>query len=254
MDQTPLLVFVALFGAVLGSFGNVLIFRVPAGKSINGRSHCRQCGRTLTWFELIPVFSYLFLLGRCRTCRTRISPQYPLVEGVSAMLFVSAFLSAPDLLCAFFLGIALWLLLLLAVIDGKTGTVPDALSIPFILASAGWALFRAPMTETLLVDLLLAMVIGAGFFGLQWILSRGKWVGSGDIFLAAGIGALLGSPALIILAVALSYIIGSVIALLMLSLRRTTLASDLAFGPFLALAGIIVLFQGEWLLMMLGVR
>ncbi len=254
MDLTPLYVLAVVAGAVLGSFGNVLIYRVPESKTITGRSHCPHCRRTLVWFELVPVLSFVFLLGRCRTCKKPISWQYPLVEGASALLAVSALAFAPDPLCALPLGIALWLLLLLAIIDARTGTVPDALSIPFILSAVAWGLLRQPFTAAASVDLAYAVLIGAGFFLAQWALSRGRWVGSGDIFLAAGIGALVGTPALTVLALALSYIIGSLVAVVLLLFRRTTLASDLAFGPFLAIAGIAALFHGELLLKLLKVN
>ncbi len=248
-----ILLLVATFGAVLGSFGNVLIFRLPKGRTLGGRSKCPHCGHTLRWNDLVPVFSYLALLGRCRTCRKPISSQYPLVESASAGLAVLSLFIVPSLPLAPILFFALWLLLLLAVIDGRTGTVPDALSIPFIALSILFALLREPLAIGIAVDLALAILIGAGFFGAQWIMSRGRWVGSGDIFIAAGIAALLGSPVLAVIAIGMSYILGALFAVVLLLLRQKTLASHLAFGPFLACGGLLTLLWGEEFLRILRI-
>ncbi len=247
----PFLVFVALCGAALGSFGNVLIYRVPEGRGVGGRSGCPRCGRTLRWFELVPVLSYVALGARCRTCRDAISIQYPFVEASSTCIALAAISLASGLPAALFLGLALWLLLLLAIIDARTGMVPDALSVPFILTAAAFALLRGPLTAEALSDLFFAVAGVTGFFLAQWILSRGQWLGSGDIFLAAGIAALLGSPMLACVAVGLAYMIGALVASVLLLLRKTTLAGKLAFGPFLACGGVITLLWGQELLRLL---
>ncbi len=170
---------------------------------------------------------------------------------ISAGIAVFALVFSPSLPGALFLGLALWLLLLLSIIDARTGMVPDALSIPFILAAAAWALVRNGLSTDALTDLFFAVAGVTAFFLAQWILSKGRWLGSGDIFLAAGIALLLGSPLLAGAAIGIAYITGACIASVLLVLKRTTLASQLAFGPFLALGGVITLVWGQELLRIL---
>ncbi len=253
VTDSLIIVFSGLFGVLLGSFGNVLIFRVPANRSINGRSHCMHCKHVLSWFELIPVLSYLGLRGRCRKCHKHISFQYPLIELLSGCIGVLAVMHVPALLPAFFFGVSLWLLLVLAVIDGRTGTVPYTLSIPFVASSLLYTLLLGPLTQGAGINLAASIVIGAGFFGLQWIISRGRWVGSGDILLGAGVAALVGTPPLTLIALGLSYIIGAVIAVGFLAARKKTLAAALPFGPFLACGAAITIWYGDTALSVLGV-
>lgn len=237
-----LLLLFATLGLVLGSFGNVLICRLPSRQTILGRSRCPGCRRTLRAWELIPLLSYVALRGRCSGCARGISLQYPLVELSGALAFVYALMrSEMHIVQAVLLGTALWLLVLIAVADAKTQSIPDMLNIPFIIFSVlyGW------MSGG--IDLL-APCIAAGFFALQWIVSRGQWIGSGDILLAAGIGALLGSWVLTVCALGLAYILGACVASVVL--LRTRHASDhIAFGPFLAAAAMLVLAFGENILM-----
>lgn len=237
--------FVALLGAVMGSFGNVVVLRGIAGESLGGRSRCPHCRHMLGVMDLVPILSFLLLRGRCRFCRASISAQYPLIELGSAVLFALAYShEAFQLLPGSFLAISLWLLLLIAVYDGRTGLIPDALSLPLLVAGIAYALVTGNQPW-------IAMLVCGGFFGVQWVISRGTWVGSGDIILAAGLGALVRMPLHAFLVLLLAYSSGAIVAVGMLLSRRKTTKSTLAFGPFLALAGIVAALWGDVLLRML---
>lgn len=220
-----------LFGVVLGSFGNVLILRLPAGRSIGGRSACHHCKKTLGIPELIPVISFIVLRGRCSGCHRAIAWQYPLVELMSGVIFLYAFAHAfPSIPLSLGLSIALWLLLLIAVTDLRSGLIPDALSIPFVAVSTLTASLTTPWQP-----IIFSALLCGGFFAAQWILSRGRFVGSGDILLGIGIGALLADVHLSILSLLIAYIAGAFVASILLLTGRVTRRSRIPFGPFLAL-------------------
>ena len=192
-----------LLGIAFGSFGNVLIVRLPSETPINGRSKCPHCGRTILVRELIPILSFAMLGGKCAGCRRPISLQYPCVEIVSALLFLLALLhSHSDVPSAVFLAVALWTLLLITFIDGYTKTIPDVLT---ILLGLSGLLLQARLGNVGLV----APLIGLLFFGAQWVLSKGKWVGSGDIFLSIAMGLAVGSWKVMVFTLMLSYIAGA---------------------------------------------
>lgn len=231
------LLFVAL-GLVFGSFGSVLVTRLPAGESLGGRSRCPRCGRTLGVADLLPVLSFLFLRGRCRGCRTGIPLLYPLLEITSALLFAAA---QPSLSLA----LALWAMLLIAVVDARTQRIPDL----FTIIAAGSALLFHAFNGSFSVALLLSATLGAGFFALQWVLSRGAWIGSGDILLAGAIGLLLGDWRTMLLALLLSYIIGGIVAAgVLIRKGRAARTMKIAFGPFLVIGGAIALLWGKEML------
>lgn len=240
----PTILGAAILGLLLGSFGNVLVSRLPRRQSIGGRSQCPHCGAALRRYDLVPVLSYLVLRGRCRSCRVRISLRYPLLEIASAAVFVIATSAAspPE---GIILAFALWLLLLIAVADAETHLIPDALAVPFILAAVLWS-FLAGTFSTI------PALIGGGFFALQWVLSRGRWVGSGDIGLGLGLGFLAGSVTNIFLALGVAYVVGAIVASGLLLLGRKKRSDAVAFAPFLAAGGFIVVFFGEVLLKVLN--
>ena len=257
-------IFSFVLGAVFGSFGNVLIYRLPEGKSIGGRSRCPHCKRALGIIDLVPVLSFVVLGARCRTCRKNISWQYPLVEFVSGLLFLwtlhreftsmEAF-SGYWFLQAALLALCLWLLLLIAIVDCRTGMIPDALNIPFVLLaflySVLWwhvGIWFFPVFVTLVFQ---GALIGGGFFAVQWLVSRGRWVGSGDVILGTGIGFLLTDPLLVILALGVSYILGAVVASVLLLMGKVTRKSHLPFGPYLVAGTFVTLFWGEQILELL---
>ena len=232
------IVLAIVLGMTFGSFGNVLVARLPKGQSILGRSRCPKCHHILAARDLVPVFSYLFLRRRCRYCGHPIALIYILTEVVAAALFVFAFTVSSAPLPAIILSFILWLLLLVSLTDYSTQTIPDALSIPLIVLAAAYT------TSTRGIDIT-GMLLPPLFFAVQWILSRGKWVGSGDILIAAASGFLIADLKKSLLMLGLSYIIGAVFCIVMLVRGRANRKSAIAFGPFLAIATVIVMFFGD---------
>lgn len=233
--------FVTVLGLAMGSFGNVLIHRLPRGEGIGGRSRCPRCGRTLGFLELIPVVSFLALRGRCAGCRERISPRYPLTELGSAAAFLLAFARDPSLVAALTLALALWLLLLIAIVDAEHRSIPDALNIPFLLLAVLHAALAPPFEWS-------GLLVGGGFFAAQWLVSGGRWIGSGDLILGAGIGALLERWELAIVFLFVSYVTGAAVGGSLLLAGRKTRKDPLAFGPFLAIGGVVAFLWGDEIL------
>lgn len=239
-----------IFGLILGSFANVLILREDTGESIGGRSHCPHCGRTLTWYELFPVLSFLLLRGRCRTCRKGIAWQYPLVEVLMATGAVLIGF-APVSLIAKVIGLPIFFILLcIAVYDLRTTYIPDRWAYFFALLAFISGVVALPSFEY--ADLILFLISGplvAAPLGGLWLVSRGMWMGLGDGKVALGFGWLLG----ILngyLALALAFVIGAVIGLTLIGITRFftgkggfTMKSEVPFGPFLILSLCIVWFS-----------
>jgi len=253
-------VYFAGIGLILGSFANVLIHR--GGQNLGGRSKCPHCGRELTWYELVPVFSWIVLRGKCRTCRANISIQYPLVELLTAGGTLAIGL-APAPLSVRLVGIMIVLLLVcITVYDLYHTMIPDRWSYGFsALAFLSGILTVYPGT---LGDALLFIIEGPllalPLAGL-WFFSGGRWMGLGDAKLVLGFGWLLGIfPGYI--ALSLSFCIGAFVGVfLLLPLRRArsflsnhgitrfrlprggfTMRSEVPFGPFLVLGLCILWF------------
>lgn len=230
----------AVLGLTFGSFGSVLVTRVPEGRSIGGRSRCPRCGRTLGAYDLVPLLSFIVLAGRCRFCKAPIGVLYPFLETASAALFVLALVVGPSPLPALLLAWALWLLLLIAVMDVRTRFIHDALNLSFILFAAAYALTAGRFA--------IAGAVSVGlFFGVQWLVSRGRWIGSGDILLGIGVGLLMGDLRMALLCLAGAYIIGALAAIVLLAAKRVTKTSHVPFAPFLASATLLVLLLQDWL-------
>ncbi len=217
-----------ILGLVFGSFASVLITRVPLNKTIGGRSQCPQCKKTLTPLELLPVVSYVFQRGACSGCKKSISMLYPCIELSSAVIFILAATVHAVPWVALTLAFALWLLLVMSVIDIETRTVADALSIPFIVLGLLYSLFLG-------VNPISGIALGGGFFGALWLVSRGKWIGSGDILLGIGIGALLGSWRFVLASYVITYVLGAFILSVFLITGKISRKDYVPFVPFLAL-------------------
>jgi len=239
--DAPTVILFCFLGLFLGSFGNVLIWRLPRDESIGGRSHCPHCGHVLNVRDLLPVISFVILRGRCRYCSKAIALRYPLVELTSMVLFFLALVVSITIVQAVLLGLALWFLILIAVIDAETQGIPDSLNIPLVAVVLMYVFLTGSF-------MLLAPIIAGGFFFVQWAVSGGKWTGSGDIILAAGIGVLLGSTAKVIVMLMVAYIFGSLVASVLLIMKKKTRTDYLAFAPFLVLSTYITLIWGEKIL------
>ena len=247
MAQAISLVFLTLLGLCLGSFCNVLIYRIPKGEDfVKTRSHCMSCGHELRWYELIPLLSFLLQRGRCRACGIKLSMQYPIVEALNGgMWLLTGLLFWGD-----WLRIALYcamvsLLLVLSVIDWRTFEIPNGLNLSVFLLGliqlaadrGNWALYLIGMCSVSLLFLLL------------WRLTGGAGIGMGDVKLMAAAGLLLGWQR-ILLALIVGSVLGSVIHLIRMGRGA---GRKLAFGPYLA-AGICfsALFGQETIAAYLG--
>lgn len=234
--------FILLFvlGLVFGSFLNALVWRLNQNKSIWGpHSVCPKCNHNLAARDLAPVVSFLFLRGRCRYCREKISIQYPLVEVILGLLFILLFWrfgwSAALLLNLFLL--VVWVKIFL--FDLKYQLVVENVVWPTVVV----ALVGNVLLGVAWWSIVFAMAIGAAFFGLQYIISHGKWLGAGDISLGVLMGASLGWPNLLA-ALMVAYIFGSLVSLILLASKKKGLKSELPLGVFLAVGVVVALIWG----------
>jgi leader peptidase (prepilin peptidase)/N-methyltransferase len=245
MDAAEAFVLVAVLGLSVGSFLNVCIHRLPRGESIlTPPSRCPECGRLIRWYENVPVVSYLALGGRCRGCRGRISPMYPLVEIATAVIFVLHFwrfgwqpLLAPRLTFAA-------ALITLFVTDLRQMILPNAITIPGIVAGFLFALVLPPGWHDSLAGIVIGGLVPTAILYFYLWIRRVEGMGGGDIKLLAMVGAFLGSK-LVLLTIVLSSFLGSIVGLLLMVTRRGTLESKLPFGTFIAIAAIAVSLWGE---------
>jgi prepilin signal peptidase PulO-like enzyme (type II secretory pathway) len=245
----------AVAGLCFGSFVNALVWRMHEGKLsvTRGRSICPHCRRELAAKDLVPVLSWLLLKRRCRYCGKPISAQYPLVELATAGLFVASYLWWPEAFnpaqTAIFV---LWLALLtglmaLLVYDLRWLLLPDRLVYPVGgLAGAQTAIivWTADKPLTALLNAFLAVVVGGGLFLLLFQMSKGKWIGGGDVKLGAVIGLAAATPAASFLAIFLASLTGSLVSVPLLAAGRLRRRSMIPFGPFLIIGLIIVRLFG----------
>ncbi|MGB7220409.1 MAG: prepilin peptidase [Vicinamibacterales bacterium] len=242
------LFFSAAFGAIIGSFLNVCIYRLPRGMSIVWpASRCPHCQRALSWFENVPIVSYVVLGGRCRTCRVRITPRYPVVEALTAAIFVLGWwYYGPGLLLASRLALGCALVVLFAV-DLEHHLLPNAITLPgvavgFILsfgAEPGW------------LASLLGIVLGAGLlYGVAeayYRIRHEEGLGMGDVKMLAMVGAFLGWKLTLVTLLMASFA-GSIVGLVLMATGRGGLKYALPFGTFLALGAAAAATVGPRLL------
>ena len=228
-----------LFGITIGSFLNVCIYRIPRGETVvTTPSHCMTCGHKLSWFELIPLFSYIFLGGRCRSCKSHISPQYPIIEGLNGFLYVLVFavngLNVISIIYALFTSA----LIVLTVIDWRTYEIPISINI-FILVLG---CLKVVLDFNNFLDYLIGFFIVSGFLLVLYMITKGRAIGGGDIKLMAVAGLLLGWQ-LIVLAFLIGCVLGSILHLI----RMKVSGADrmLAMGPYLSAGLFIAMLWGN---------
>lgn len=238
-------VFAFIFGLVIGSFLNCLIWRLYKDESLGGRSYCPKCRHAIAWYDNIPLLSFAFLKGRCRHCREKISWQYPLVEFITAILFLLTFQADASSSQFSWLLLRDWFLIVTLMIvfvyDFRWQLVPmkvvwfmgALILILNIILGVFW------MTE------LFYVALGAVFFLAQYLLTGKKGVGEGDIWLGAFLGATFPDGWHLLLIMVLSYGLGSVISLILVSKAKKNWKSRIALGPFLVAGAIITLIWGE---------
>lgn len=255
-------VFVFIFGTLIGSFLNVVILRYRTGRSLAGRSMCPSCGKTLRWYELVPIVSFALQRGRCRGCGSKISWQYPLVELGTGALFVGIAYFALStwgetvlfVLGALHLAVLMAFLVVIVVYDIRHKIIPN----DFVYLFSGLALLYSFFFHTFVPNgtpLWSDLIAGPAFafpFALLWAISGGRWMGLGDAKLALGLGWILGLSASIV-AFLLAFWVGAVwsIAVVLLGMtgtlseqRKLTLKSEIPFAPFLFVGFLITFFCG----------
>jgi leader peptidase (prepilin peptidase)/N-methyltransferase len=247
------LLIAVVFGLIFGSFLNVVILRFDDWLAIvKTPSHCPNCKHRLSWLDLVPVFSFLFLGGKCRYCHKPISWQYPIVELLTAVLLAIGYRlifvgSDLNLLSQSAAAIS-YVVIIVSVItiafhDYYEMMVPDLMANIFIAAAIIFSLSfqRSPIST---VE---GGVVGFLPIALLVYPSRGKWMGEGDIKISTAIGLMLGWP-LAIVGLALAFLGGGGFGLLALALKKVKLRSAVPFGPFLIIAGLVTLFYGQVIL------
>lgn len=246
-----------LFGLIIGSFLNVLILR-RATRSIAGRSGCLSCGERIRAYDLVPIVSWVLLRGRCRSCESRISVQYPLVEVSTALCFGLLGLALGGGLALIFALFITALLIAIVVYDIAHTIIPDEWAYAAAAAALAYALIEG--AHPIFLTLLAGPVAALPLFAL-WAISRGRWMGLGDAKLALSIGFLLG-PLYGVYAIFFAFVVGAVISVVILLplpiYRRLlqkagivssharasyTMKSEVPFGPFLILSCFIVWFS-----------
>src|SRR3989344_2468715 len=249
---------VFVLGLIVGSFLNCVIYRIGISEGsprreavgfLRGRSFCPHCKHILSWRDLIPIFSFLVLRGRCRYCKDKISIQYPLVELFTAIIFVfilnqelrimnyefsnSIFL----ILNSLFLFTIASFLILIFVYDLKHFIIPDKVVYPAIAIT---------FLYNFILSLLVSGVGVAGFFLLIFLISKGKWLGFGDVKLGFLLGLFLGFPKIAV-ALFISYLVGAIIGIGIIFLKKGTMKTEVPFGPFLIFGTFVALFFGDFL-------
>jgi len=245
--KVTIYLFIFLFGACWGSFLNCLIYRWEQGKKINqGRSFCPKCRHCLGFWDLVPIFSFIFLRRKCRYCHEKISFQYLLVEIATAVLFLLIYILPPyDLGFKIYEWVIISFFILIFVYDLKNYIIPDKAVYPAIVVVSLFIILNSYIiNHKSIINPIVAGISAGGFFFLIWLVSRGKWLGFGDVKLAFFMGLFLGFPN-IILALFLAFLIGAAVGVILLALGKKKMQSQVPFGPFLVLGTFIGLFWGE---------
>jgi len=241
--------FSLLFGLTLGSFLNVCIHRIPLKKSIvHPPSSCPKCGQKIRFYDNIPVISYLFLLGRCRNCKTPISPRYPVVEIITGLLSAALFLKyGLDYRYFIFLAFSA-ALVIISFIDLQHKIIPDIISLPGIIIGLAFSMIFHHISW---LESVIGVLAGGGSLFLVAVvfekLTGREGMGGGDVKLLAMIGAWMGWKALPLI-ILISSLTGTIIGGGSLLLASRGLQTKIPFGPFLVLGTLIYLFFGNELL------
>lgn len=235
-------ILVIILGLVVGSFLNVVIYRLRVGVSfLGGRSYCPFCKHDLGLWDLVPVFSFIFLKGECRYCQKPISWQYPLVEIGTVAAFLLLYWQFGQGYEFFIYVIYTCFLIVIFTYDLRYYLILDKISLPAVIVAFLLSFFVLKIS---LGHLLLGGLIGGGFFLLQFLISKGKWIGGGDIRLGVLMGMMLGYQYLLV-ALFIAYIFGSIIGLGLVLFGKKKWQSRVPFGTFLTAATFVSFIIGD---------
>lgn len=247
-----------VLGACIGSFLNVVIYRTLHDESfVRGRSHCESCGTLIHWYDNVPLLSYLVLKGRCRACKTKISIQHPVIEFMTGILFVwwyvvgFAFFRLTTLpfsvvqpLFWLVIGVILWLIFVTDVLHMLMPT-PALVIMPLLAFLYRWSLAESGIMEW--HDFWWAILMGVLLSLFLWslrVLTKGKGMGDGDVIFALSMGFLLGWPRALV-GMFLAFLIGAVVGVGIIVLKKKRFSSRIPFGPFLILGTFLALLWGD---------
>ena len=257
MATVLLSILIFFLGASVGSFLSVVIYRIEKKKDgiIFGHSYRPFCTKTLRTRDLVPIVSYIVLGGKCGQCGTKISPFYLFIEIITGLMFLalyfrhpflesvnleSATLSTPLLISFSFFAIYTSFFVAIFFYDLKTKKIPDLFLFPLILFTAVGTL---TLGDPPFVSVLLALAIAAVFFGGQIVVSKGKWLGEGDFYLALALAIIFGWE-LFVTNIVISYFLGAIMGIALLATKKADRKTAIPFGPFLILGAIITIFFG----------
>jgi prepilin signal peptidase PulO-like enzyme (type II secretory pathway) len=251
-------IFVFLLGLAVGSFLNCIIYRLEKNESfLKGRSYCPNCHHVLAWQDLIPILSFLILKGKCRYCGKKISLQYPLVELATGILFFSISYSTfqhsntptfQQFIQFLYLSIVSSFLIIIFVYDLKHYLIPDKVIYPAIALTLIFNFKFLIFKQFQIFKYSILSAFGsAAFFLVIFLISRGKWLGFGDVKFGFLMGLFLGFPKILV-ALFSAYLIGAIIGIGLVLAKKKTLKSEVPFGPFLVAGTFIALFFGSQLI------
>ena len=241
-----MILFVLLIGVVIGSFLNVCIYRIAKEESIvYPPSHCMTCGYELKWKDLIPIISYIIIKGKCRSCREKISLRYPTVEITNGIIYCLLFLQFGITIKFIGYCILTSILIVIGMIDYDTKFVYRSTTIFGIVTGGAFILINWFVNRNGVIDSLIGGIIGFGVIGIIVVLTKG--MGEGDIEIATVCGLFLGVKGICIL-LFLSFIIGGIVATIIIIFKIKDRKSEMAFGPCLAIGGIVTMLWGTKLL------
>ena len=246
------------FGLAIGSFLSAFVYRLEKGESVlHGRSYCPRCKHPLAWYDLVPLLSFVVLMGRCRYCEEKISFQDPLVELATGLLFVALAwsvlpklslgvenlisLSFPQIMEILYLWAVASALLTIFVYDLKHFLIPDKVLYPAIALAFLWQTVGNP---EVLWSSTLAGVGAASFFLAIHLISKGRWMGFGDVKLVFLLGLFVGWPSILV-ALFSAFSLGAIFGLILIALKKKGLKSEVPFAPFLIIGTAIAFFFGS---------
>ncbi|MFZ4631980.1 MAG: prepilin peptidase [Patescibacteria group bacterium] len=238
-------IFVIFIGLIIGSFLNCSIWRLYNNETIGGRSYCPECRKQIAWYDNIPVLSFILLGAKCRHCHKPISWQYPLVEMITAVLFLLTFLNDVNSNQFALLLARDWLiittLIIIFVYDLRWQLIPMTVVWPMCVVFFGLNIILGFSWYALLISALAA----TAFFLIQYVVTKKRGIGEGDIWLGLLLGLIFPSLSQLFLILILSYSLGSIIGLALILIKKESGKTKIALGPFLAFGAIITLIWGE---------